>query len=492
MKHKSVTGNQSEQALGREIPAEALEHFSHDDIFRMMVLNSPLPVSIQNEQWQFVFVNDAYCKFVGYEFHELIGRDPSDFLFPPEEDPQLMAIRQQLDISKALLLPEYPAVRELVRKDGKRARFHGDISQTRTRNGERLRSGVIFDLTHVEQTRASLLQARQLSNEMNFRFDSFAALSNEAMIVADVSGDQILHANSVVWDVLGLEAPNLAQTPIATLWQNIVKSDQPKFADAMHSGASQRGNEINVMLDHPNGSQRSLRIRTFRSGSPTAETYILAEDMSEHVRHEEQRLHDALMRRETLVKEVHHRIKNNLQGVIGVLQVARINGASAENAIDQAIHKINAIAEVNGMLTSGSSQVAIKDLVPRLAEYLGNAFNVQVTTRFILENEGAAPLRIDGDSVPVALVMNEIITNAIKHHEGNTPIQVELRQSAKVMTISVRNSGQINQPGLFESAQPATYGLGLVKALLPEAHRQFSLVQEGSTVVARLTLDTDV
>ncbi len=471
-----------------EVPDSVME-FSNDAIFRLLVSDSPLPVSIQDETWKFVYVNAAYSDFVGYSAEELIGSDPSVLLFPPEDDASLMGNRRIVEKNQYLTLPHYPTVRELIKRNGSRATCRVHLSGAHTSDGRHLWCGILFDLSNFESTVARLAEAEARSQEMRFRFDSFAALSNEAMIVADVSKDRPLHANSVAWDVLGLSAPDLTEAPVATLWANIDEPDKSAFANALARGSSQRGNEVNVLLSHPSTGRRSIRIRTFRSVLPTAETYILAEDMTEHIRIEEQRLHEALLRRDALIKEVHHRIKNNLQGVIGVLQAARTEGASAESAINEAIHKINAIAEVNGMLTSGNTQIAVNELVSRLADYLGNAFDAEVSTTYNLIDSDIEPPVVNDDAVPIALVMNEIITNAIKHNQKDGGITIEINHSVEEFTIVVTNYGKIQDEAYFESVRPGTHGLGLVKALLPDPGNQFSLCQDGRTVSARLKLD---
>jgi len=468
--------------------SHAMEHFTHDEIFRVMVRDSPLPVSIQDNSWRFVFVNDAYCEYTGYSAQELIGQDPSSLLFPPEDSAALVEKRRQVADQVNPLLPEYDSVRELVRKDGERVRFHVDMSSSRTRKGEQLWCGVIFDLTHLESTRAELVDAREQSAQMRFRFDSFAALSNEAMIVAHIEQDKVLHVNDVAWDVLGIATEKLADLSVASLWQHIAVGDKPSLVEALRRGASQRGNEVSVMIAHPNGNRRALRIRTFRSARPDSETYILAEDVTEQLRLEQQRLEQALVQRDALVREVHHRIKNNLQGVIGVLQSARAEGASARTAINEAIHKINAIAEVNGMLTSGNSRISVNELISRLSQYLANAFNATVKTSFTSTAADMSDPYVDNDAVPVALVMNEIITNSIKHHQSDAPIRVEVSRNSQALTVTVRNIGTIPDRHLFASIEPGTHGLGLVKDLLPDQSANFYLEQEGPQVVARFIL----
>ena len=325
---------------------------------------------------------------------------------------------------------------------------------------------------------------------MHFRFDSFAALSSEALLVVDMNTDRILHANALVQAVFGMPASTLDGAGIASIWRYVDPTELEALTAACTRSPAECRHERVVTVNHPESGVRKVRIRAFRSDLPSAETYILAEDITEKMRKAERQLQDALYRQDVMVREVHHRIKNNLQGVIGVLQSARIESDSARQAVNEAIHKINAIAEVNGMLTSSRSEVPINELVKRLSNYLSGAFSAAVSVDTQIPNPAFPPVSFNYDAVPIALVMNEIITNAIKYNDDDTAVHVSIKYDDDACEISIFNHGTLASQGLFESIAPNTHGLGLVKALLPPDSTRFSLMQSGDTVKATLWLDS--
>ena len=95
----------------------------------------------------------------------------------------------------------------------------------------------------------------------------------------------------------------------------------------------------------------------------------------------------------------------------------------------------------------------------------------------------------ESEAVPLALVMNELGTNAIKHRSSRTDgIMVRVAGRPDGMVFAIENPGTL--PGGFDLAQIATSvsGLGLVKALLPRRGARLTLEQAGSLVAARLQL----
>jgi hypothetical protein len=116
-----------------------------------------------------------------------------------------------------------------------------------------------------------------------------------------------------------------------------------------------------------------------------------------------------------LVKEVHHRIKNNLQGVAGLLQQTRRAGPRWPMLISEAVGQVQAIAQVYGLQVGVGGPLRVKPLVEAItavgAAHLRSPASVIVTWRHAGAPLAAARGRIDPDRADV----NELLTNAIKH-----------------------------------------------------------------------------
>lgn len=86
----------------------------------------------------------------------------------------------------------------------------------------------------------------------------------------------------------------------------------------------------------------------------------MASDITEQRAAEQARLDAAIAQREMLVKEVHHRIKNNLQGVAGLLQQIAMRKPEVAPAISEVVGQVQAIAQVYGLQVGAGSRCASK------------------------------------------------------------------------------------------------------------------------------------
>ena len=454
----------------------------HSEIFRLMVERSPLPISIQDSQWKFVYVNQAYCDFVGYDANELLGNDPSFFLFPSEAQAQIKSHREWANHRNFGEFSPLDRIRELVRRDGSRVRFRDYLGQSQTEDGEDLWCGILFELTELDQLRAEVSAFQDRSAAMQVRFDSFAELSNEGMLIVDVANDVVLHANSVVSEILGVELTGNEQ-PFNDLLALFEPSEVPGLRSTILRGSSRRGAETNVTLQHPNTGKRSIRVRSFKGRAPDTETFLLLEDVTEQIRFEEYRLNIEVMRRETVVKEIHHRINNQLHGVMTLLESALISSDSKQTAMNAAISRINAIASLNGLLTGISSEISVVDLVSQLASHVQTALSCQVNIEFADTQPGLKGISIDTDAVAVALAINDLLMHASSlARDDKVDVRIEARQAEILIQIYCACDAS---DGEFPDSDSA--GFGLAKSLLDGTDS--AIVMDRHSADQRLRID---
>ena len=149
-------------------------------------------------------------------------------------------------------------------------------------------------------------------------------------------------------------------------------------------------------------------------------------DMAADIQDRDRRLRDAVEQKSVLIREIHHRVKNNLQIVMSLLslQTAQLQDAAAREALTQAQVRINALALVHRILheIEDQSTIDLKRLIEELTyQVIGG-----------MSSEGAEldvavdilPREVSGDlAVPIALFTVEALTNIFKHaYPGGTPI----------------------------------------------------------------------
>ncbi len=215
-------------------------------------------------------------------------------------------------------------------------------------------------------------------------------------------------------------------------------------------------------------------------------------DITHQKQQEARRLAAEATHREALVREVHHRIKNNLQGITGMLREFAESHPEAAEPVNQAIGQVRSIAVIHGLQGRSSLQTV------RLCE-LTNAIAGDIQSLWQTPIEVDIPglwtpgVLAETEAVPIALVLNELILNAVKHGgKARGDIRIELRKGARpeIIQISISNAGQWRA----RHRPPASThnGLQLVEALLPHTGARLSRMLHSGRVQVLLELEPPV
>lgn len=194
--------------------------------------------------------------------------------------------------------------------------------------------------------------------------------------------------------------------------------------------------------------------------------------------------------RDISVRELQHRFKNNLHGIIGLLDIYRHGSpAAAAPILCDIISKVKAFAIVSDLQSKASSgDVALRQMLEEIMLSVEESTLTPTHKELALE---ASFLVYQNRSVPIALILNELVYNAIKHSmPGTQSAQVRLLPGADAQTVEILIENPLGGsiPALdFERGQGLGLGLELVKSLLPHGAR-LSLKGEGNRMRACLTL----
>ncbi|MDH4391978.1 MAG: PAS domain S-box protein [Aquabacterium sp.] len=231
---------------------------------------------------------------------------------------------------------------------------------------------------------------------------------------------------------------------------------------------------------------RIVSLQTTQGNAAEAQLLLVASDVTEQRAAEQARFDAAVSQREMLVKEVHHRIKNNLQGVAGLLQQTAVRRPEVAALISEVVGQVQAIAQVHGLQVGVSGPLRIRPLVEAITASVQRTFGrpITVSVQGTPAHRFALP---EAESIPIALTVNELLTNAIKHSAPGD-IHCVLHCDEARLAIQILSPGQL-KPG-FSLAQvpPGVSGLGLVRALLPRRTATLTLSQLGVQVEAKVVL----
>lgn len=220
----------------------------------------------------------------------------------------------------------------------------------------------------------------------------------------------------------------------------------------------------------------------------------LDREVSDRKQAEAKRLEEAGRLREALVREVHHRIKNNLQTVIGLLRREAVRRPLAHEAIEGAINQVQAVAVVHGLYgrVSGHS-ILLCELLPAVVSSVFDLTGVPIVQEGLDASERRLLVR-ESETVAVALILNELLTNAVKHSSGAPEEQIHVtfvREQARG-SIRIRNPGRLAPEFDFDSGKGVGTGLGLVRALIPVPGVSLRFIESDAGVEVVMTIEPPV
>jgi signal transduction protein with GAF and PtsI domain len=199
--------------------------------------------------------------------------------------------------------------------------------------------------------------------------------------------------------------------------------------------------------------------------------------------------HARLATNAALVREVHHRIKNNLQAVAMLLQLqlAETEDPGARHVLDSSMQRVHTIAAVHEVLSAqGFHLVDLKAVLERAARMVGPSLTAPHRQHTITV-DGAALLLPTRVATNLALVVNELIQNALEHafaDRDHGHVIVTLAETADVILLSVSDDGA----GLPPDHRPGL-GTEIVTTLVHEELRgeiQYRRLATGTEVTVRL------
>lgn len=232
------------------------------------------------------------------------------------------------------------------------------------------------------------------------------------------------------------------------------------------------------------GETRNVEVRTSEF---ELEGRLVALELYRDVTERRQRdaaLRQALADRDVALREIHHRVKNNLQLVASLLslQFGDVDDPEIRQRVRDSQSTVRAIALVHERLYQSQALTAV-----RLDEYLGSltrSLLVSLLGEFNVElRSHLEAVEVDIDrALKIGLVVNELITNAVKHGAGHGRhpgwVEVELRADGGGFVLAVTDSG----PGLPLAPTGRTgFGLGLVQDLAAQCGATVARAQDPHT-----------
>lgn len=206
----------------------------------------------------------------------------------------------------------------------------------------------------------------------------------------------------------------------------------------------------------------------------------------------------SLKEKEVLMREIHHRVKNNLQVVTSLLNLQShyISDEKAYSAVQAGRNRVQSMALIHQFLyrdASNLTSLKIKDYISELLTYIEDS-NEKGETKILLQQQ-VDDVELDIDTVvPLGLIINELVTNAYKYAFVGKPggvIRLSFTYQPDVHSylLRVADDGIGLQPELTEK-KSLSFGYRMIRAFTEKLEGKIDIDVQGGTVVSILIPDT--
>ncbi len=212
------------------------------------------------------------------------------------------------------------------------------------------------------------------------------------------------------------------------------------------------------------GASMLVRALPLRPRGDAAGALVLVRDVTDLRRRDQ-----ALLSKDATIREIHHRVKNNLQTVAALLrlQARRTAIPEARRALQESVRRVNSIALVHETLSASVAElVDLDELVDKVLPAIGDGATAEVRAK--VRRDGSFGTLAAALATPLVLVLTELVHNALAHafDPGTTgEVVVTARRSAGVLDVVVADDGN-GLPEGFDIEASAGLGLSIVRTLL--------------------------
>ncbi|MCS4435164.1 tetratricopeptide repeat-containing sensor histidine kinase [Aquiflexum gelatinilyticum] len=192
------------------------------------------------------------------------------------------------------------------------------------------------------------------------------------------------------------------------------------------------------------------------------------------------------LEKEHLLKEIHHRVKNNLETISSLLalQTAKIDNKEFQGIMEETQNRVHSIGMIHQRLYQGGNlkTIEMKDFFLNLGEYIIDTFNASQRVSLICTME---PLELEIDqAIPIGLIVNELLSNSLKYafpngNKGSIKVSLSERESHLYLQVSDNGVGIGTNPEVHGSG----FGTQLIQLLTRQLDGKMSLVTNSGTEV---------
>ena len=417
--------------------------------------------------------NNAICVMLGYTREELVGLRVDD-IHPKNDLPAIQEAFQKQLRGEISLASEVP----MLRKDG--SIIYADINATRVMlGGKQCLVGIFRNITERKQAE-TLLKTREKQ------------LADSQRIAHIGSWEHNLTTGQVVWSdelfrLMGLD-PQKDPADFKRFFEMIHPDDRPVLKKAIDETVmTGKRFSVDYRFNLPDGGTRILHAQAELRTDETGTQDILSgtgQDITER-RNADDLVLRSLKEKEVLLKEIHHRVKNNMQVIYSLLnlQAKGIEDAVIRAMFEEARNRVHSMALIHEKLYKSAdlAHIDFKEYLTSLLYRIADTYKRKDVV-FSVEME---PLALDVNvGIPCGLIVNELVSNSLKHAfpDGKKgTIRVGINKNGNGSNVLVVADNGVSIPETVDFRNTTSLGLQLVTVLSGQINGTISLSKAEGT-----------
>jgi len=322
------------------------------------------------------------------------------------------------------------------------------------------------------------------------KYKDLFELSPEPMWLIERKSGNFLDVNHAAVDHYGYSREEF----LKMREDHIISDESPEIMYTVGNGVGAGFDDADdKYLNHRKKSGDVITVKIATSDIPYGggdARLVLADDITEKLRAEKQLL-ASLNEKEVLLAEIHHRVKNNLALVSGMLQMQVFDEDNEEviNKLNNSMLRVETMASIHQLLyeSSSFSRLEFSKIINKLIKATHDSFSAGKDIDIEIETD---PFELNiNQAVPCSLIINEAITNVYKHAFKNRRrgwIKAVLRSEDDLVTFTIEDDGN-GLPEDFDISELTSLGIKIITALMKQLNGMFELVpRDGGGTIFKL------
>ncbi len=429
---------------------------------RQVIDLNPNFVFAKDSDGRFMLVNQAIADAYGTSVEGLLGKKDSDFN-PNEEEVESFR-RDDLEVMATLkekFIPE-----EIVTDASGEVRWLQTIKRPIVSPDGTANQvlGISTDITARKQAESALRQSEE-------RFRQIAENIREVFWVTEPHDNNLIYISPAYEEVWGRSCSDLSEV-LQTWLDTIHPDDRARAVEAAVSVQSGGDYDLEYRIVRPDGEVRWVRDRAFPIANESGEVYRVAgviDDVTESkqaLEHIKSSLHE----KEVLLKEIHHRVKNNMQVITSLLslQSKSIQDEQALSVFQDSQNRVKSMALIHETLYQSKdlSRINFAEYLQKLVAHVSRSYRIRPEAVKIKVDVDDVSLPIDS-AVPCGLIINELASNSLKYAfpaDRRGEINITFTRTDAHYLLKVSDTGVGLPPG-FDPEKGKSLGMKLVRML---------------------------